>query len=131
MRKVILTLGLASLLTAGYSNTKFNPDQSELTKCIINNRHSSEPDPFCKAIMQGDIETVKRMIDLGVEINKKSLGKTPAMYAARFNKPKILELLIRSGATLSIKSEEGFTAEKYAQLSHANEALTVINSSDK
>ncbi|HCO86118.1 MAG TPA: hypothetical protein DIT95_21670, partial [Arenibacter sp.] len=41
---------------------------------------------FCKAIVEGDLETVKRLIELGEDVNQKSLGKTPAIFAARYNK---------------------------------------------
>ena len=55
------------------------------------------------------------------------MGKTPAMYAARYNKSEVLELLIQQGADLSIKSDkERFTAKKFAELSNAKEALNVI-----
>lgn len=81
---------------------------------------------FCKAILQGDIETVKKLIELGEDVNKKSLGMTPAMFAARYNKAEILELLIENGADLSIKNDKGYTAKKFAKLSQANEALAVL-----
>ncbi len=54
-----------------------------------------ELNSFCKAIVQGDYEAVKKMIELGEDINQKSLGKTPAIYAARYNKVEILKLLDR------------------------------------
>lgn len=81
---------------------------------------------FCKAVMQGDIETVKRLIDLGEDVNQKSLGLTPAMFAARYNKVAVLELLINNGADLKIQSSQGYTAKRYAELSNASEALEII-----
>ena len=81
---------------------------------------------FCKAIMQGDIETVKKLITLGEDVNKKSLGMTPAIFAARYNKAEILKLLIKNGADLKIKSDKGYTIKKYAELSNAIDALTVL-----
>lgn len=81
---------------------------------------------FCKAVMQGDIETVKRLIDLGEDVNQKSLGMTPAMFAARYNKVAVLEILINSGADLKMQSSQGHTAKRYAELSNAVEALELI-----
>lgn len=81
---------------------------------------------FCKAILQGDLETVKKLIELGEDVNKKSLGMTPAMFAARYNKAEILQLLIENGADLSVKNDKGYTAKKLAKLSQAKDALAVL-----
>jgi len=82
--------------------------------------------PFCVSIAKGDIETVKKLIELGENVNKKSNGMTPVMYAAKFNRTDILKLLISKGAKLKAKSDKGMTAKKYAELSKATEALTII-----
>lgn len=82
--------------------------------------------PFCVSIAKGDIETVKKLINLGTDVNQKSNGMTPAMYAAKFNRVEILELLIAHGAKLKTKSDKGMTAMKYAERSNAAEAKSVI-----
>ncbi|MFS4469532.1 ankyrin repeat domain-containing protein [Maribacter sp. 2210JD10-5] len=81
---------------------------------------------FCKAVIKGDIDMVKRMIELGEDVNQKSLGMTPAMFAARYNKAEILQMLIDHGANLKIKSNQGFSVKKYAELSNATDALAVL-----
>ncbi|SEC54009.1 Ankyrin repeat-containing protein [Tenacibaculum sp. MAR_2009_124] len=81
---------------------------------------------FCKMIRSGNYETVKAFINNGTNINRKSLGLTPAMYAARYNKVEILKLLIENGAKLNIKSSKGYTALEYAKMSKANDAYTVL-----
>ena len=86
-----------------------------------------EINPFCKAIVQGDIEVVKKLISLGEEVNRKSMGKTPAIYAARYNKVEILKLLISHGADLRIKTDSGLTIQTIAESANAKEALEVIN----
>jgi len=83
---------------------------------------------FCKAIMQGDIETVKKLIDLGEDVNKKSLGMTPAIFAARYNRVEILKLLIDRGANLKTKSDKGLTVMKQAKLSKAMDVVTYLKS---
>ena len=82
--------------------------------------------PLCASIIKGDFETVKKLVNLGVDINEKSIGMTPAMYAARYNKVDILKYLIGRGAELKTKSDKGLTAMKYAEISKANGAITVI-----
>jgi ankyrin repeat protein len=130
MRKTILTVAIALLfMVAGVraesSNNIFTP--SESASMVAPGDLSS----FCKAIIEGDVETVKRLIELGEDVNQKSLGKTPAIFAARYNKVDILDLLIANGADLKIKCDNGYNAKKHAELSNATEALEVINASLK
>lgn len=82
---------------------------------------------FCKAIVKGDIDLVKKLIALGEDVNQKSLGMTPAIFAARYNKADILRLLIKKGADLSIRSNQGHSIVKYAEAANAKEALLVLN----
>jgi len=122
MKKTILTIAVAICAATGiYANEtskelKFNVEKS------INLELSS----FCKAIMKGDVETVIKLIDLGEDVNKKSLGMTPAHFAARYNKAEILEVLIENGANLKTRCDKGYTVKKHAELSNAMEALKVI-----
>ncbi|MGB5818292.1 MAG: ankyrin repeat domain-containing protein [Saonia sp.] len=125
MRKTILTVIAAFLLVVTSVSAENTTDLNEV-KTTTTTFENVEINSFCKAIIQGDIDTVKRMIELGENVNRKSLGMTPAMFAARYNKAEILELLIQNGAKLNAKSEKGHTAKKYAELSNAKEALAVI-----
>ncbi|WOD42352.1 ankyrin repeat domain-containing protein [Hwangdonia lutea] len=82
--------------------------------------------PFCVSIAKGDLETVKKLISLGADINKKSNGMTPVMYAAKYNRTDILKFLIAKGAKLKTKCPKGLTAVKYAERSNAKEALAIL-----
>lgn len=123
MKKTMLTMAVAGLLlaTTVQAEKPFENRQNPIALFSVN-----EASTFCKAIMQGDLETVMRLIELGEDVNKKSLGMTPAIFAARYNKAEILKLLIASGADLTIRSDKGFTVKKYAELSNATEALEVL-----
>ncbi|MEM9687586.1 MAG: ankyrin repeat domain-containing protein [Bacteroidota bacterium] len=83
---------------------------------------------FCMAIVKGDFETVKKLVDMGADVNEASKnGITPLMYAARYNKVDILNLLIENGANLKAKNpKNGFTALRYAELSNATEAYNIL-----
>tara|TARA_R110000868_G_scaffold59069_1_gene181462 strand:- start:924 stop:1325 length:402 start_codon:yes stop_codon:yes gene_type:complete len=81
---------------------------------------------FCVSIAKGDIETVKKLIKRGEDINEKSNGMTPVMYAAKFNRTEILKLLISQGANLKTKSDKGMTALKYAELHGAKDAKVIL-----
>ncbi len=50
----------------------------------------------------------------------------PAMYAAKFNRTEILELLIAKGANLKVKSAKNMTALKYAQLHGAKDTAAIL-----
>ena len=82
--------------------------------------------PFCKLIQKGDYHAVKAFIENGADINLKSMGLTPLMFAARHNKSDIAELLIQHGAKLKTKSMKGYTALKYAEISGAKDSFKVI-----
>ncbi len=112
-------------VTGIYAANNKNQDNLPLYTTLIK---SDGLNSFCKAIVKGDLETVEKLIALGEDVNQKSLGMTPAIVAARYNKAEILELLIAHGANLKIRSDNGFTAKKYAEMSNATEALAVINS---
>ena len=88
---------------------------------------TTEVNTFCKLITKGDIEAVKSMITAGTDINQKSVGMTPLMYAARYNRVEIVGLLIIHGADLKTKSNRGFTALEYAEMSKANDTYKIIS----
>jgi len=125
MRKTILTATALCLfaVTGSYAKNGTNTDNVNIAATTLT---SAEINSFCKAIMNGDIDTVRKLIALGEDVNRKSLGMTPAIFAARYNKAEILQLLIENGANLKIKSDKGHTAKEYAELSNAKEALKVI-----
>ena len=123
MKKTILTVAACMLMVTGLMAKTVTSNDHFISMRLI---AKSEISSFCKAIMQGDIDTVKRLIELGEDINQKSLGMTPALFAARYNKAEILEVLIAHGADLTIKSNKGWAIEKYAKLSNANEVLKLL-----
>ena len=106
-------------------------------KTIIQNGNSNPVEsvfkvsPLCLSIAKGDFDTVKKLVDLGADVNAKSNGMTPAMYAARYNQVDILKYLIDHGAKLKTKSKNGLTAIEYAEISKANAAISVIENALK
>lgn len=125
MRKTVLIIAVAMGFTAPFLNAT-NRTSTSLHTLEVSTK--SEVSSFCLAIVKGDIETVKKLIELGTSVNETSLGLTPAMYAAKYNKVEILELLVENGADLKRRSEQGFTAKRYAQLSNAKDALEYLKS---
>lgn len=122
MKKTIIISALA--LCFAVVNVNATPISKEVKEHKV--EAVLKVNPFCVSIAKGDIETVKKLIDLGTDVNQKSNGMTPAMYAAKFNRCEILKLLISKGAKLKVKSDKGMTAKKYAELSNAKEAEAII-----
>lgn len=120
-------LALVTVMLVGALTTYANP----VTTNLLENKETvvmaSQASPFCMAIVKGDLETVKKLIELGEDINQRSLGLTPVMYAAKYNRCDILKLLIEKGANLKAKdSNNGFTALRFAELSNAKEAKAIL-----
>jgi len=133
MTKLFFTLAAMSLLVASSYATALENHETYVPVSTYEMDENNETlSSFCKAIVKGDLKMVQQLIDLGEDINQKSLGKTPAMYAARYNKVEILTLLIENGADLSMRSsKERYTAKKFAELSNAKESLMLLEKSSK
>lgn len=129
MKKTLITL-ICALAFGGasmYANTAIENTTSNNEITVVKDEINS----FCKAIVKGDLDMVRKLIALGEDVNERSLGMTPAMFAARYNKAEILKVLILNGASLTAKSDNGISAEKYAKQANANEALAVIEAAKK
>jgi ankyrin repeat protein len=124
MKKSIVYLGVALVAFANvslasnvhsFSNVSHRVEFSEVVVT-----------PLGFAISKGDLETVKKFIEYGADINELSNGMSPLMIAARYNKVEIIKYLLSKGADLNKKDESGFTALKHAELSNASEAIQLL-----
>ncbi|WP_324025636.1 ankyrin repeat domain-containing protein [Maribacter sp. BPC-D8] len=124
MKKSISILLFVSVftLTGVYANNNDGINLNEAVSISVNDEISS----LCKAVMKGDVDQVRSLLALGEKSNEKSMGLTPAMYAARYNKAEVLKVLLLNGANLNIKSDQGYTAKDYAKMSNAKDVLDVI-----
>ena len=129
MKKTIFTVAAVCLLAlSGISANELKAVNTEATIEVVS---PDDLSAFCKAVMQGDVDTVKKFIELGEDVNQKSLGKAPIHYAARYNKAEVLQVLIDNGADLKKRCDGGMTAMKYAELSHAKDAIAVLKAAMK
>ena len=122
MKKTIIISAIALCFSLGTVNAK----SANLDVENHNVKFVFKVNSFCVSIAKGDIETVKKLLDLGEDVNQKSDGMTPVMYAAKYNRTEILELLIEKGADLKAKSNQNKTAADYAKLHGATDAYAVI-----
>ena len=120
MKKSVVYL---SVVLASLANMSFaSPVQgSEKSSIVV-----FEVTPIGNAIIKGDIETVKKFIEYGVNVNEYFNGMTPLMLAARSNQVDIVKLLLEKGADASLKDQRGNTAAKYAEMSKAVDTLAIL-----
>lgn len=122
MKKTIVTALTIMLITSVSFATEKQTTLDSHTYEFTTNQVST----FCMAIVKGDTDTVKKMIELGSDVNKKSEGMTPLMYAARYNRVDIIKILVEKGAKIKARDSKGNTAMKFAKLSNAKEALALL-----
>ncbi|CAM3731833.1 ankyrin repeat domain-containing protein [Flavobacterium chungbukense] len=122
MKKSVIYLGVA-LLSLGNVAMASNGTSSFKNKV---ERTKNFATPLTVAISKGDLETVKKFIEYGADVNQMSEDLSPLMTAARYNKVEIIKVLLASGARANEKNDKGFTALKYAELSNATEAIAIL-----
>ncbi|ADY28453.1 ankyrin repeat domain-containing protein [Cellulophaga lytica] len=123
MKKTILVFAAALVVATTVVKANVN---AVLPNYKVVNVALETVNPFCMAILKGDVETVRKLIEFGEDVNKKSNGMTPAIFAARYNKVEILEILVANGADIRIKCDKGRTIMKHAELSNAKETIAFL-----
>ncbi len=122
MKKIILAVALLAVVLVSAKN-----NNSLELKNSYSLEYTMSVNAFCKLIQLGDFDAVKALIKEGINVNQKSMGLTPLMYAARHNKVNITKLLIKNGAKLKVKSDrKKLTALKWAELSNAKDTYAVL-----
>ena len=127
MKNSIMSLLLLLSFSVSFALTPSHPPLDAIETTAISNVNS-----FCKLIQMGDYDAVRALIRQGEDVNEKSTGLTPLMFAARHNQPEIAQLLIDSGAKLNSRSEkDGMTALEMAERYKATDTYEVIQKATK
>ncbi|WP_035678662.1 ankyrin repeat domain-containing protein [Flavobacterium limnosediminis] len=127
MKKTISLLGLALIATANVALAS-NVDTSTSKNVAI---HNYDVTPLFVAISKGDVATVKKFVEYGVDVNETKNGMTPLMFAVRYNNAEIAKILIEKGADISVKDPNGRTALQLAEAVKATQVAEVIKSASK
>lgn len=123
MKKTIVCLGVALV---AFSNVTLASNVNYLLNDKITVSVYQEVSPLCLAISKGDLNAIKKLIEYGADVNEKSNGMTPLMFAARYNKVEIMKFLVTKGGKIKVKDSKGFTALKHAELSNAFDAIQYL-----
>lgn len=121
MKKTIIYLSLA---LAVMGNTAIATAAAPSAFGLVNEYRNATP--LAVAIVKGDIETVKKFVEYGADVNETSNGLTPLMLAARYNQVEIIDVLLKNGAKVKAQDEKGNTALKYAEKSNATAAVAAL-----
>lgn len=125
MKKSIVFLGLSLVFSSSIANAMTVKNEFANNSCVV--ILEDDVTPLCKAISNGDVDLVERILEYGVDLNGVTYrGMTPLMYAAKYNNVKIVELLIKKGADLTIKDVNGFDALDHAKSSGSEKAIALI-----
>ncbi|KIA95571.1 ankyrin repeat domain-containing protein [Flavobacterium sp. KMS] len=126
MKKSIVYLGVALV---AFANLASASSTSSTIKVFSNEKHivqGYDRSPLNVAISKGDIDTVKKFIEYGADVNKVIDKMSPLMAAARYNRVEIIKFLVSKGAELDTENENGYTALKYAEVSKAKDAAAFL-----
>lgn len=125
MKKSVVYLGLAlvsfiNVAIAGETPVSLKSTASSEVKLVAGT-------PLCNAISKGELEFVKKIVEYGADVNEKSNGMTPLMVAARYSQVEIVKFLLSKGANPKTRSENGFTALKWAEASGNQEIVALLS----
>lgn len=125
--KFLVTLGL---LEKDQSTIMSLPIPEELKEFVLEQKKLMTVDGLLEATKNGDIEMVKSILNFGRKFgitvdSKNTDGDTPAIVAARFNKPELAELFAQKGADMFAPNNNGVNGLQEAS-KHESTSLTLL-----
>jgi ankyrin repeat protein len=79
-----------------------------------------------EALQKGDLETVEKMIEEGINVNLVRDGVTPLMIASSSGHTEIAETLLQAGVNINEKTEDGWTALHKAAVDQNGPAIAEL-----
>jgi ankyrin repeat protein len=90
-------------------------------------RKMKYPPALINAVLEGETELVRSLIDRGVDLDYRyGFENTALMYASNYGYKDIVELLLRHGADVNAKNEDGSTALIWASSNGRREVVELL-----
>ncbi|XP_078594959.1 uncharacterized protein LOC144872546 [Branchiostoma floridae x Branchiostoma japonicum] len=83
-------------------------------------------DEFCRAVEEGYVQTVRRGLEAGVDINARRDSWTSLHVASQYGQTEVAELLIKNGADLEARDIFDQTSLHVASLSGQTEVAELL-----
>ena len=115
----IKSISLAKNAIKYFKQAQINYDNATLYVIKSRVKLKEINEDLFKAVKNRDIQEIKTLISMGVDINTKDkkVGNTALMYAVNRGYPKIVSLLISHGADVNTKNKNGKTPLMVATIS--------------
>jgi ankyrin repeat protein len=81
----------------------------EAIRVLLDHRADPNGMPLIMAIQCDEVEIVRRMVEVGADVNYDFSETTPLVHAVSGTNPEIVKLLIEAGADVNKRSKEGIT----------------------
>lgn len=82
---------------------------------------------FALSIKTGSVKILQELISTKADVNKICDDKSPLMYAAKYGEIEAAKALIKAGAKVDLKNNEGRTALDYARKYDKKEMITFLS----
>jgi ankyrin repeat protein len=94
----------------------------------VNSVNFMDDTPLHTVCTWGELESAKILIDAGADVNAKGDNGAPPLFNAVIGgNPKVIELLIKSGAKASLRNDDGRSVLEYARnINSSNSVLDIL-----
>ncbi|XP_046329915.2 serine/threonine-protein phosphatase 6 regulatory ankyrin repeat subunit A-like isoform X2 [Haliotis rufescens] len=114
----------------GAAGASSDPSGSERIRTQESNLHATSSPADCSRLYHasdaGNLEEVKRLLSLNVDVNCRWYSRTPVMEAAYYGHRDVVELLVSKGADVSLVDKDGNNILHYACTGGYVEAVKLV-----
>lgn len=131
---LVIIAGLVAF--TGLQLTQNQPEEGEVTFVTKENNQAIkfsviEVAYFVYAAENGDVDTVNKFIELGIDVNQRDHNEDTAIMGAALNGHKdIIRILLANKADPKIKNRDGYNALDFSQIHERQGTLALLESGE-